>query len=528
MTESAVPRRVLIVDSDPSFGQSLESDFTTRTFDVEATTTAGDAIARMEQRPFDLVVLDLDLPAGAALELLRRWKTEAPATVVILVSGHASLALVVDALKEGARRFFAKPVSAAVLLAELDERKPVPHAGGDHQLGTALDAEGVNRFFAISPGLMSVAGFDGYFTMLNPAWEGVLGYTVDELCAMPYLDLVHPEDREKATDEALDILADGETVFRFKNRYRCKDGSYRWLQWSATPSPDHKLIYASARDVTKTVRMEQGLRDANEQLKRLVASREDLLRESSLKNDTLVELGRFKDEATALIVHDLKNPLSVIVANYDYIIEGFEGPATCLQALEDSKNAGHRMLRLLTNLVDVAHLENGTLEVTSGALAISELLQRIADQRRVLARERRVTLVVTSSPHITITVDTDLVTRTIENIFDNALRHTPVGGSIEIEVRELSSSIEIRIGNSGHAIPIGARKSIFDKYQHSSPAIGRMNFGLGLYFCRLAIEAQGGEIWVEETDRLPTVFGIRLPRMPASRGATPEAAALTS
>ncbi len=513
-------RRVLIVDGDPSFGRSLEEEFKTRAFDVETAATPDEAIAKVAAARPDLVVLDPYLPDGVTL--LRLWKAEAPGMVVILVSGSASLNVVVDALKEGARRFFTKPVSAGALLDELEERQSTPQpylsplVAADHKLGSAaLNAEGVDRFFAISPGLMCVLGFDGYFKMLNPAWEKTLGYSVDELCSKPHLDLVHPEDREKAMDEALEVR-EGQTVFHFKNRYRCKDGSYRWLAWSATPSPAHRLIYASARDVTNSVRMEHGLRESNQRLKSVVASGERLLRASNVKNDTLAELGRFKDDVAAMIVHDLKNPLAVIISNYDYILDGFEGSADCLEALQDSQVAGRRMLRLLANLVDVARLENGTLEVSVSEIILARLLQSIVDQRRVSARSRNIRITLEPSSKITLTIDVDLITRAIENIFDNALRHTPSGGRIEIQLLEVGPDIEIRIGNSGRAIPVGDRTATFDKYRQATSEIGRMNLGLGLYFCRLAVEAQGGAIWVEETERLPTVFGIRLPRRAAS------------
>jgi PAS domain S-box-containing protein len=519
-------RRVLIVDDDASFGDSLESEFVQYSCEVETAVTAADAIARVAAAAPDLVVLDLYLADGAALDLLREWKTQFPALVVILVSDNASLSVVVDALKEGAHRFFTKPVTAATLLEELQERQD-DESSARHQLGAAaLNAEGIDRFFAISPGLLSVAGFDGYFKMLNPAWEKALGYSIADLCSKPYLELVHPDDRAKAIDEALEIRG-GETVFRFKNRYRCKDDSYRWLEWMATPSPAHHLIYASARDVTKSVRMEQGLRDSYHRLMQVMANRDAMLRacgdkNTTLaskndaltgKNDTLVELGRFKDEVAAMIVHDLKNPLSVIVANYDYILEGFEGSVDCLEALRSSQAAGRRMLRLLANLVDVRRLEGETLNVRTSELNLMELLESVAEQRRVLATAGNIEIVVAPSPEVKVMVDPDLVTRTIENIFDNALRHTPRGGTIEIELREVGLDVEIRIGNSGRAIPVEARHAIFEKYCQSASDFGHMNLGLGLYFCRLAVEAQGGGIWVEETDRMPTVFGIRLPRV---------------
>ncbi|MDB4979659.1 MAG: sensory box histidine kinase [Myxococcales bacterium] len=514
---SGANRRVLVVAGDPSFAGALVPEFEAFGFAVDTVSTAEAATARVVAAPPDLVLLDLYLSHGAALDLLRAWKSRHPELKVVLTSQSASLNAVVGALKEGASCFFARPVSVAAILQEVYESSPQspylsPRVDTSHLLGSeALKAEGVDRFFAVSSGLLSVAGFDGYFKMLNPAWEKVLGYSIDELCATPYLDLVHPDDRDKASDEALELRG-GQTVFHFRNRYRCKDSSYRWLSWIATPSPAHELIYASARDVTNIVRMEQGLRESNKRLKGQVASRDRKLRESSAKNDTLVELARFKDEVASMIVHDLKNPLSVVVANYDYLLDGFEGSADCLEALQDSRNAGQRMLRLLANLIDVSRLESGTLDVHSSEMTLSQLLEPIAEQRRVLARSRKIAIVLAPAAEMTVVVDPDLLIRTVENIFDNAIRHTPVGGRIEVERRQVGPDVEVRIGNSGGAIPLEARRTIFDKTRQGPAGVGRMNLGLGLYFCRLAIEAQGGQLWVEETDRMPTVFGIRLPR----------------
>jgi signal transduction histidine kinase len=108
-------------------------------------------------------------------------------------------------------------------------------------------------------------------------------------------------------------------------------------------------------------------------------------------------------------------------------------------------------------------------------------------------------------------VDVDLVTRTLENVLDNALRHTPIGGRIEISLRKVDDDFEIHVGNSGQAIALEARQAIFDKHGPVGSEIARGRPGLGLYFCRLATEAQGGRIWVTETEGLPTQFRIRLP-----------------
>jgi PAS domain S-box-containing protein len=409
-------------------------------------------------------------------------------------------------------------------LSRIERRRPhsmppsasAAAATASHRLGTArLNAEAIDRFFVMSPGLMSIAGFDGYFKLLNPAWEETLGYSVDELCATPYLDLVHPDERAQATDQAIEIRR-GLSVFRFTHRYRCKDGSYRWLACSATPCPAERLIYGSAQDITETTRTVQRLHESLRHLEDSATSRELLLRASTARNHTLIELGRFKDEVAIMLVHDLNNPLAVVLANYDYILKGFEGTPDRRLALQDSQTAVRRMLRLLSNLVDATRIEDGTFRVSVSELDVFGLLQGLVEERRVLARGQDVSIVVVPSPQVTVTVDVDLVTRTLENVLDNALRHTPIGGRIEISLRELGGDFEIRVGNSGAAIALEARQAIFDKHGQVGSEIARGRPGMGLYFCRLATEAQGGRIWVTETEGLPTEFRIRLPRRVAA------------
>jgi len=100
--------------------------------------------------------------------------------------------------------------------------------------------------------------------------------------------------------------------------------------------------------------MEPGLRAANELLKQSAVQREQHIAATTVEHEALVELDRFKGEAMASIVHDIKNPLSAILAHYDFILDAYEGPANCLAALQDSQSAGQRILRLLNNLIDVA------------------------------------------------------------------------------------------------------------------------------------------------------------------------------
>lgn len=109
---------------------------------------------------------------------------------------------------------------------------------------------GLREFFEQSLNLVCIAGTDGYFRYVNPAWEKTFGYSRNELVSRPYLEFVHPEDREGTIDQAAHV-ASGGNIVSFENRYRCKDGSYKWLMWSGVLLREKGLICAIATDVTE-------------------------------------------------------------------------------------------------------------------------------------------------------------------------------------------------------------------------------------------------------------------------------------
>jgi PAS domain S-box-containing protein len=116
------------------------------------------------------------------------------------------------------------------------------------------------RFWDLSTDMLCTAGFDGYFKRLNDAWVHALGWSVEELCARPFLDFVHPEDVELTRRESNSLSGGDYETVTFENRYRCKDGSYRTLLWSARTAPGQTTIYATARDVTQSKRAQDELR----------------------------------------------------------------------------------------------------------------------------------------------------------------------------------------------------------------------------------------------------------------------------
>lgn len=137
------------------------------------------------------------------------------------------------------------------------------------------DSDTDDRFFTLSIDLLCIAHFSGSFKRLNPAWEKTLGFSREELQSRPMFDFVHPEDRQRTLDQNL-IVRGGGQALGFENRYRCKDGSYRWLLWNATADLDRELIYSVARDITRRKQAEREREQLLRELQDALAEVRDL------------------------------------------------------------------------------------------------------------------------------------------------------------------------------------------------------------------------------------------------------------
>ncbi|MCX6245375.1 MAG: PAS domain S-box protein [Bacteroidetes bacterium] len=143
-------------------------------------------------------------------------------------------------------------------------RKIMPDPGSPSG-GTGPFFKGTNAdlFFEIIPDLICIASSDGCFKKLNPAWESLLGFTRDELLSRPIFEFIHPDDLAETNEEIAKQITGKETK-SFVNRYRCKDNSYKWLEWNAIASPNGTDLYAVARDITDRIQAEQLIRESEE------------------------------------------------------------------------------------------------------------------------------------------------------------------------------------------------------------------------------------------------------------------------
>ncbi len=228
-------------------------------------------------------------------------------------------------------------------------------------------------------------------------------------------------------------------------------------------------------------------------------------------------LDRFKREMAALAVHDIKNPLAAVIGMVDFLsLELNQAPDHVRSCLNEIRSACNRIHRVTANLLDLARLETNQLPLNLAPLDMLALLSTLARQRTSQASFRGLRIVVRPTPPgPRARADEDLFSRVVDNLLDNALRYAPVGGRIEMEARQVGDRVQVLVGNNGPPVAQIPRGTVFDKFARGADG-GRMNLGLGLYFARMAMQAQGGRIWLDETRELPVVFGLELPAAEAT------------
>jgi len=229
------------------------------------------------------------------------------------------------------------------------------------------------------------------------------------------------------------------------------------------------------------------------------------------------ELREKKRVLAALVVHDLRSPLSAIQGYLDLVREELgdddAGHKRALAYIADAETLVGKALGLVATILDVDELEDGILRAQPQPTRIGELIERARNGNRAHFEVRQLRFEVTCDPEMLVRLDRDLFARVVENLLDNATRYAPRGGRCVVVVTRSPAGVEIAVGNDGPPVPAADRAAIFGRYfqVEARRAAARANRGLGLYFCKLAVEAHGGTIHVEQRGELGAVFVVHIP-----------------
>jgi PAS domain S-box-containing protein len=348
----------------------------------------------------------------------------------------------------------------------------------------------LDQFFSLSGDLLCIADTEGRFTRVNAAWQEALGWTTDDLTAVPFSAFIHPDD-QAATSAEVAKLAEGHATETFENRYRCKDGSYRWLQWKATPGAGRNLVYAAARDVTEHKRLTTALEDG------------------------MVELADANSELEAFsysVSHDLRAPLRHITG-FAAFLERAVGASLDEQArryLQTITDAASRMGHLIDDLLAFSRMARADL--VKQRLSLGDLVSDVQSELATGTEGREI--VWTVHPLPVVDADRSMLRLVLVNLLSNALKYTATRSQAQVEIgvngRGPGETV-VFVRDNGVGFDMQYAHKLFGVFQRLHGADEFEGTGIGLANVRRIVHRHGGRTWAEGVVNSGATFYFSLP-----------------
>ena len=234
------------------------------------------------------------------------------------------------------------------------------------------------------------------------------------------------------------------------------------------------------------------------------------LQENLLKLQKLEEL---RDNLTHMIVHDMRSPLMSLDGYLD-MLQMFDQAGLSAKAKEYVAHArinANRVIHMADEMLTVSKLEEGNIELQLVACDLAEMLREVVGNYEIV-RGRKSIQFVLHPGHFTVSVDRELIGRVLQNLMDNAMKFSPDDGVIKVAITDQDKLVRVEVADQGSGIPRGQQGLIFEKFKQLERQSGRSGVGLGLAFCKLAVEAHGGRIGVESETGKGSTFWFTLQR----------------
>lgn len=332
----------------------------------------------------------------------------------------------------------------------------------------------------------------GVITSWNRSAQKMFGYTESEAIGR-HISLIIPADKMEEENYILSSIAAGKKIDHFNTIRRAKDGSLKEISVSISPIRNHNGEITGASKVARDISL----------WKEVERQRERYMQK-------LEKLNQYKDDFMAMASHELKTPLTVVLANLE-ILRMVSQHEQHIAYVERTHKQVLKLANLVTNLLDVSKMQLGRLELNKEVFDLNKLL---TDVISYLQQNTEIHTIMYNKAHGELLVKGDKarIEQVITNIIGNAVKYTPAGGDILVACYNSNEGITIRIEDKGIGIPEKDLVHIFERFFRVSGSAGSFSgSGIGLYICSEIIKAHGGHIWAESAIGKGSVFYFTLP-----------------
>ena len=520
---------ILLVDDRPDKLLALEAVLESLGQNLVRAFSGKEALRCLLNQDFAVILLDVSMPGMDGFEtasLIRQRLRSEHTPIIFVTSIGTSENHVSRGYSLGAVDYLLTPIVPEVLrskvsvFVELHNQTELIKRQGEqlrraeetrHQRELAEVADRLetetrrNRFFTLAIDLLGIADFEGRLLQVNPAWERVLGYQPEEMRNVSGLDLIHAEERA-AMAEKLEALQRGAPVADFEGRYWHKNGSWRWLQWSATPFPAEKMIYIFARDITARKNAEAQVTLLNRELEQRVAA---------------LTMANFELEAfNYSIAHDLRAPLRAMTGFSKALLQDETAnlSSTGLDYARRIATSAKFMDSLLLDMLTYSRLTKA--EITPSLISLEEPVKELINLLEKEIQDSGVKIEVSESLGM-VFAHPPTLKQVLSNLIGNALKFTAPNRSpmLRISTSRDAGLVRIWVEDNGIGIAPEHHERIFGLFHRLPDAQKYPGTGVGLALVRKGAERMNGRAGVESKSGQGSRFWIELPEKPLTSDA---------
>lgn len=381
-------------------------------------------------------------------------------------------------------------------------------------------SEELERYFNNSLDLLCIADQDGYFHKINPEWGRLLGFNPGDLVGRNFFDFIHPDDIE-STQNVIAELHSHRPALNFVNRYRTRQGDYKWIEWRSFM--DDTLIYAVARDISerklaeeKLLQNDKLLQQQNEELfksnQRVNAINEKLI----VATEKAQESDRLKSAFLANMSHEIRTPMNGIVGFCQLLRQSSMVDEEAKRYAEMISDSSIQLLSIINDIIDISRIDSGQVSLKHLPVSIINTIEKVTTNFQKNALKKGLTLFCRSNKDVPINIlsDESKIMQILGYLINNAIKFTKAG-TIEVGCSENQQCIEVWVKDTGVGIAQENQKMIFDRFFQVEGVIqsSMKGTGLGLSISKSLAEMLGGEIWVQSELGQGSKFVFTIPNI---------------